>query len=132
MNRMTAQRRIVLEALSARTDHPTVDEVWGDVRETLPEISRTTVYRILETFATLRLIRKVSHPGAVARYESKTSRHHHLLCLQCGAMVDFENRALDRIKLPGRETGFRIEDYSIQFRGFCSECAKSGKSHKED
>ena len=51
---LTTQRRAVLEALALRHDDPTVDEIWADVRSTTPEISRTTVYRILEVFATAR------------------------------------------------------------------------------
>jgi Fur family peroxide stress response transcriptional regulator len=42
---MTVQRRIVLEALSKRDDHPTADQVLEDVREDLPSMSRSTVYR---------------------------------------------------------------------------------------
>jgi Fe2+ or Zn2+ uptake regulation protein len=119
---LTAQRRVVLETLP-RFSHPTVDEIWEEVQKALPEISRTTVYRILETFARLKVIRKVCHPGAVARYEDRTSRHHHLLCLRCGKMVDLVDPALDEIEIPGAETGFRIEDYSIQFHGLCRRCA---------
>lgn len=120
---LTAQRRAVLETLP-KLSHPTVDEMWDAMRKSLPEVSRTTVYRILETFAKLKIIRKVCHPDAVARYEDKTSRHHHLLCNRCGKMTDFDNPALDRIAFPGKESGFRIEDYSIQFRGLCRQCAK--------
>lgn len=125
---VTPQRRVVLEALSSRPTHPTVDEIWDEVRRSMPEISRTTVYRILETFAQLDVIRKVGHPDAAARYESRTSRHHHLLCLQCGRMEDLDDAALDKIDLPGVQTGFHIEDYSIQFRGLCSKCAAPPKS----
>lgn len=121
---LTAQRRVVLEVLYARPTHPTIDEIWDEARRIMPEISRTTVYRILETFARLRLIRKVSHPGAVARYESRTGRHHHLLCIECGRMEDLDDPSLDGIALPGSKSGFQIEDYSIQFRGLCSQCAR--------
>jgi Fur family peroxide stress response transcriptional regulator len=127
---LTAQRRAVLETLP-KLNHPTVDEIWDDVRRFMPEISRTTVYRILETFAGLRIVRKVCHPGAVARYEDKTDRHHHLLCTGCGKMTDLENPALDRIAFPGEESGFRIEDYSIQFRGLCKECAKPPRTRPQ-
>jgi len=120
---LTTQRRAVLDALASRHDHPTVDEIWADVRKTTPDISRTTVYRILEVFALLRVVRKVCHPGAMARYEIRIGRHHHLLCLDCGLIMDLEDPALDCITLPGEDSGFRIEDYSIQFRGLCSRCA---------
>jgi Fur family peroxide stress response transcriptional regulator len=123
---LTTQRRLVLEALASRGDHPTVDEIWSDVRRTAPEISRTTVYRILEVFALMRVVRKVCHPEAVARYEIRADRHHHLLCLDCGLIVDFADPALDNIVPPGAGSGFRIEDYSIQFRGLCSRCSAGG------
>jgi len=125
---LTTQRRTVLEALALRQDHPTVDEIWADVRQRTPEISRTTVYRILEVFALLRVVCKVGHPGATARYEIRIGRHHHLLCLDCGVIVDLEDPALDTITLPGKDSGFRIEDYSIQFRGLCSRCAAGSAS----
>lgn len=57
----TVQRRVVLEALSLRMDHPTADQVFDDVRKRMPEISRTTVYRVLETFVRVAVARKVCH-----------------------------------------------------------------------
>ncbi len=47
----------------------------------MPEISRTTVYRVLETLVRVGIERKVRHPGAAARYEVETHRHHHLVRL---------------------------------------------------
>jgi Fe2+ or Zn2+ uptake regulation protein len=127
---LTAQRRIVLEILPT-LNHPTVDDIWGEVRKALPEVSRTTVYRILEHFASLHIIRKVCHPGAVARYEDRTDRHHHLLCTRCGAMTDMDNPAFDQIEIPGKELGFTIEDYSIQFRGICHECSARARGRNK-
>jgi Fur family peroxide stress response transcriptional regulator len=127
---LTAQRRTVLEILPL-LNHPTVDDVWEEMRKVIPEVSRTTVYRILEQFAVLRIIRKACHPGAVARYEDRTDRHHHLLCIRCGAMCDMDNPNLDLIEIPGKESGFTIEDYSIQFRGICHECSAKAAGQNE-
>ncbi len=121
---LTIQRRAVLEALSLRQDHPIADQIFDDVRKRMPEISRTTVYRVLETLVRIGAARKVCHPGAAARYEVETHRHHHLVCLNCETMVDLEDAALDSLPLPRASSGFHIEDYSIQFRGLCSECAR--------
>ena len=121
---LTAQRREVLHTLALRTDHPTADQVLDDVRKRLPQISRTTVYRVLEALARAGVVRKVCHPGPSARYELEKGRHHHLVCLGCERMVDLEDPSLDGLPLPGIISGFRIKDYSIQFRGLCSECAR--------
>ena len=121
---LTVQRRMILEALAPRTDHPTADQIVADVGRRAPEISRTTVYRTLEAFVRIGVARKVCHPGAVARYEIERGRHHHLVCLVCGRMTDFEDPRLDQLALP-KAHGFELTDYSIQFRGICAGCAKA-------
>ena len=125
---LTVQRRMILEALAPRTDHPTADEILLDVRQRAPEISRTTVYRVLEAFVRVRVARKVCHPGAVARYEILREQHHHLVCLVCGRMTDFEDPRLDKLPLPdSKSQGFELIEYSIQFRGTCADCVEGAK-----
>ena len=125
---LTVQRRMILEALAPRSDHPTADEILAEVRERAPEISRTTVYRVLEAFVRVGVARKVCHPGAAARYEIVRDRHHHLVCLVCGRMTDFEDPRLDQLPLPDSKTnGFEVADYSIQFRGICARCARAAR-----
>jgi len=121
---LTIQRRVILQALSLRADHPTADQIFDDVRRQVPEISRTTVYRALETLVRVGISRKVCHPGAAARYEIGTHRHHHLVCLHCESMIDLEDPSLDHLPLPDARSGFHIQDYSVMFRGLCSDCAR--------
>jgi Fe2+ or Zn2+ uptake regulation protein len=128
---LTAQRRVILEELSLRADHPTADQVFSRVRRQLPEISRTTVYRVLELLVRLGIARKVCHPGAAARYEMRIGRHHHLVCLACESMVDLECPALNSLPLPDVSSGFKIEDYSIQFRGLCPACARKSPVRRD-
>jgi Fur family peroxide stress response transcriptional regulator len=128
---MTVQRRAVLETLYGRHDHPTADQIYMDVSVRLPEVSRTTVYRVLETLVEVGAARKVSHPGAAARFEIHSHRHHHLVCMRCGRMVDLDDPRLDAIPLPKKGAqGFELEDYSIQFRGTCSDCARTARAPK--
>jgi Fur family peroxide stress response transcriptional regulator len=122
---LTTQRRTVLEVLLARTDHPTADQIFEVVQEQNPQVSRRTVYRVLETLAEWGLIRRVHHPGATARFDAKTHRHHHLVCIRCSKIVDLENPDLDGISLPkGRPHGFDVCDFSVQLMGMCPECRK--------
>ncbi|HVX67168.1 MAG TPA: transcriptional repressor [Bryobacteraceae bacterium] len=127
---LTIQRRLTLEALARRRDHPTADQVLEDVRKQMPEISRPTVYRVLEALVRIGVARKVCHPGAAARYETETRRHHHLVCLDCEEMVDVDAPYLDHLRLPDVRSRFHIEDYSIQFRGLCSRCARKSSSRR--
>ena len=121
---LTVQRRAVLEALMHRHDHPTADQIAEDIATLLPGVSRTTVYRVLETLVRINIARKVCHPGAAARFEVETQRHHHLVCIQCGRMSDLEDPRLDTLPFPDAVAhGFELTDYSIQFRGTCTDCA---------
>ncbi len=125
---LTSQRRAVLEVLLARSDHPTADQIFETVRARSPQISRRTVYRVLDTLAELGLIRRVHHPGATVRYDAKTYRHHHLVCLFCNAIVDWESPDFDDLALPkGKPHGFEVSDFSVQLSGICPECRKQKK-----
>lgn len=122
---LTVQRRAVLEALMQRHDHPTADQIAEDVALRLPGVSRTTVYRVLDTLVRISLARKVCHPGAAARFEVESHRHHHLVCVECGRMIDLEDSRLDELPFPESGVhGFQLTDYSIQFRGTCAGCAR--------
>jgi len=120
---LTVQRREILKALLQRNDHPTADQVYETVKERVPGLSRTTVYRVLETLVELGVARRLHHPGANARFDGNTSRHHHLVCRICNQVIDFESPSLDRLKLPSSgQHGFRIEDYSVHVVGVCGQC----------
>jgi len=128
---LTVQRRVILEALFDREDHPTADQIFDDVKSRLPGLSRTTVYRVLETLVRVGVASKASHLGAAARFDPNTDHHHHLVCLHCDKVVDLNDPALNALPLPdAHRTGFEITDYSIHFRGTCSDCQrKMAKPH---
>ena len=89
----------------------------------LPGLSRTTVYRVLDTLVDQGFARKVQHTGAVVRFDAMTERHHHLVCERCGRLVDLDDASVPSLPLPDvRGTGFRVRDYSISFTGLCKNC----------
>jgi Fe2+ or Zn2+ uptake regulation protein len=70
----------------------------------------------------------VHHPGAAVRFDAKTDRHHHLVCVQCHKIQDFESADLDHLPLPrGKLHGFAVSDYSVQLMGVCSDCRQRRK-----
>ena len=117
---MTVQRRAVLEALAGRHDHPTADQIYDAVRRRVPGLSRTTVYRVLDTFLRIGIARRVSQPGAAVRFEARTDEHHHLVCRRCGLIEDVDLPPLPRLLRP--RTAFQITDWQVQFSGYCPDC----------
>ena len=120
---VTIQRRAVFEAILDRQDHPTAEQVYRAVRQGLPQISRMTVHRILGTFVSLGLISKTCHPGSAARFDPKIHQHHHLVCLDCGVIIDVEDPRLNHLPWPQvNSLEFAIQDYHVHFRGRCAGC----------
>ena len=120
---VTVQRRVILETVLDLANHPTADQVCEAVAQHLPGVSRTTVYRTLDTFVRLGVITKVSHPGSAVRYDGRIERHHHLVCQRCDAVIDISDDQLDRIPVPDTSSfGFEVTDCRVQLRGICRRC----------
>jgi len=116
------QRRTILETLLRRHDHPTAEQIYESVKDHIPQLSRTTVYRVLDAFAELGLVRRLDHTGS-ARFDGNVRRHHHLVCTRCRRIIDLEDQRLDRLPLPHRTIeGFEVDDFSIHFSGTCADC----------
>lgn len=123
---ITTQRKTIFEMILDRTDHPTADQVYDQVRERIHTISRTTVYRILDTLVELGLITKICHHGSAARFDPRIHQHHHLVCLHCEKIIDVDEKRLNNVAwpdVPGHE--FEIRDYHIHFRGVCAACRRT-------
>jgi Fur family peroxide stress response transcriptional regulator len=120
---VTPQRQAVLEALARRDNHPSADELFEDVKLTIPGISRTTVYRVLETLVKIGVAQKIGTHESRARFDADTSRHAHLICVGCGLLIDFDGfEARDLMRNTQDSHGFRLLNYSVQFTGLCPDC----------
>ena len=75
MQRMTDQRRVILEELRATKSHPTADELYRDVRRRLPKISLGTVYRNLDILNKAGMINKLDFGSGQSRYDADLSNH---------------------------------------------------------
>lgn len=119
----TVQRRAILGAVLDHGDHPAADEVHQMVVSRIPGVSRTTVYRTLETLVEMRLLTKAWHSGSAVRYDTCIERHHHLVCEHCDHIIDISDKKLDALSVPNTSRlGFKVSDFGVQFRGTCRRC----------
>ena len=112
----TPQRLAVLAAISAG-QHQGLDEI----RARCPEVGMVTVYRALDLFSGLGLVRRLDL-GCGTRYELAEDHHHHLICEDCGAVTEFEWCPLDLQSLPRLGDDFEVRAHSVEVYGTCSEC----------
>ncbi len=132
MERMTEQRRVILEEIRSLKTHPSADELYKQVRKRLPRISLGTVYRNLETLAKKGTVRKLEVAGTQKRFDGRIDHHHHLKCEKCSRIEDIEIEPLDVIrKLEKKLPGYVITNYRLEFEGLCPQCSKAAKNDKE-
>lgn len=132
--KFTTQRQIILQAfLDSKGNHMSAEDVYEMVRDENPDIGLATVYRSLELFTHLELLKKLDFGDGRSRYElndhNLSHSHHHLICLGCGKVTefsyDFLNEVKDKIK---KENGFNIVDYQLKFYGYCKDCVKKNRN----
>ena len=123
IQRMTIQRRVILEELRKSKEHPTADQLYQQVRRRLPRISLGTVYRNLDILSKSGLINKLEGACAQTRYDADTDKHEHIRCLQCGSIADVAADAGPELKSRiGELTGYEVTGYNLEFLGICPDC----------
>lgn len=124
--RVTAQRLAVLNAVSAR-QHSTADDLANDVRAGIGSVSRQAVFDTLGMLADRGLIRRIQPARSAARYEDRVGdNHHHLVCRECGHMVDVECAAGYRPCLEVVDDfGFYVDEAEVIYWGHCPACREA-------
>ncbi|MFC1897819.1 Fur family transcriptional regulator [Chloroflexota bacterium] len=125
--RATSQRALILEII--RRGHLDADEIYRQAQAKQPRLSLSTVYRTLQLFKKLDLVEELHFDEAHHHYEVKTSsEHYHLLCLDCGKVVEFEYPLSPKMKEDiTREKGFEIMGAEIHMTGYCPKCRQNKK-----
>lgn len=131
--RLTPQREAVLRALLAHPGrHQSAEEVLVSARQFKSEIGPATVYRTLDMFVKLGVVRRLDTHEGQARYEFNTKGeehyHHHVICLRCGAIAECNDDLLEVLEeRVSNTTGYRIADHCLQFYGYCPACQTEEK-----
>jgi len=124
--KLTWQRRVVIEAITASQSSLTPAILYAKVRQGHPNIGLVTIYRTLEILAELELVCELHGGGACHRYtigQSEQHHHHHLICSGCSLVTDFTRHNLSVLEQRlARQSRFRIDGHLLEFFGLCSAC----------
>jgi len=112
----TPQRIAVAEYVLNTVNHPTADEVWMNVRDRCPTLSRATVYNTLNLFAEKGLLRTQSFKEGVAVFDPHVAPHHHFIDEETGNVLDIPWGA---VKVTGEKSlqGLEVREYQVVLRG---------------
>src|SRR4030088_1022890 len=130
--KQTAQRDTILRTFLETRDHLSTDELHRLVQKKDMRIGYTTVYRTLKLQAGCGLASEVAFHDGIARYEHQYNRrsHHHMVCTECGASVEFFSEQVGAIEREiGHKHRYVTTRHTFQIYGVCEECRDAKKTN---
>jgi Fur family ferric uptake transcriptional regulator len=130
--RPTRERFLLLDEVLRTSGHFDADGLFAALSAKGLKASRATVYNTLDLLVECGLISRYRFGENHSRYEKAFGRprHDHLICLDCGDIIEFVNEKLERIqKEVCEDNKFRIQNSTLQIFGICSKCQKKESNH---
>lgn len=138
--KLTRQRQVILDTFLSLPRHVSAEELYAASTKINNSIGLATVYRTLHLLCQAGIVQEREFGDGQARYEivSNHKHHDHLVCLQCGKIIEFENMDIENLQEQvAREHSFMIQRHKLELYGYCKECkrsslhgARSGKEKK--
>ncbi len=124
--RVTSQRLLILRIIREGEGHMDAEELYRRATEEDPRISLSTIYRNLRLFKRIGLVEERYLGEGHHHYElRRPTQHHHLVCLGCGRVIEFECPQTEQMREDvAKANDFEITDTEVYFAGYCSSCRK--------
>ena len=117
--RLTDQRKVIAEVMSASNDHPDVDELHKRVNKIDKKISIATVYRTVKLLEESGIVEKHEFKGGKARYEESPEEHHdHLIDINSGEIIEFVDKEIEILQNKvAKKLGYKLVDHKLELYG---------------
>ncbi|WP_187647204.1 Fur family transcriptional regulator [Nitrosophilus labii] len=121
----TPQRLAILNYLNHKT-HPTIEEIFEEIRKSFPSISLATIYKNINTLKDVGIVMELN-PGGKLKYDININPHFHGVCEKCGNIEDFYDEDVikackDKLK---KSMNKNIDRLNITLSMVCEKCAKA-------
>lgn len=128
--RLTPQRLEILRILAASREHPSVEQVFEDVRKRFPTTSLATVYRNILKLKELGQVLELGFAEGGNRYDgNRPFSHPHMVCVKCRQIMDPDVENLEDLTARlAQATGFKIINHRLDFFGICPRCQQASSS----
>jgi len=123
--RLTPQRLLIISAIENSDGHVSAEEIYAQVVAKYPNVNISTVYRTLELLKELGLVTETDFgEGRVRYHPAQKGHHHHLVCTECGAVIDLDESSLSSLKrMLLREYKFNANLKHLAIFGRCDKCS---------
>lgn len=124
--KLTKQREAICEVFFAQEGHRRAEEILNDARRLDANVSLATVYRTLKLLQEYGFAHSHNFQDGQALFEpcfDINDHHDHLICTQCGRIVEFVNQEIERLQMRvAKRHGFTVTDHKMELYGLCSDC----------
>ena len=122
--KITPQRLAIVKILAGSEGHPSVEDIYREIKKDFPTMSLATVYRNIILIKSFGEVLELGFPDGSNRYDgNKPYSHPHVVCVKCKKIVDPKLDSLEDMKKEvSAETNFKILNHRLDFFGICSNC----------
>lgn len=123
--KQTKQRRSIVEIFLSMKNHISAEELHEEVKRRGHNIGLATIYRTLNLLRAADLVEQQQFADGRAVFEvlQPGEHHDHIICTNCGKVVEFHNEEIERIQAAiAEEHGFVLTHHTHELYGICSNC----------
>ena len=122
--RLTPQRLAVLKILAESTGHPSVEDIFKQVKPNFPTTSLATIYKTVNLLKEIGEVVELDFSEQSNRYDgNRPYPHPHLICTKCKTIMDPDMATVEDLsKELARKTGYEILNHRLDFFGICPRC----------
>lgn len=115
---------MILSIIERSDTHINAEEIYGQVVARYPRVNISTVYRTLELLKQLGMIYEMDLGGGRVGYHPEDKgHHHHLICRECGSVIDINESALFSVKaILLQAFNFDADLRHLAIFGLCEKC----------
>jgi Fur family ferric uptake transcriptional regulator len=122
----TRQRDEIANWFFQHKGHLSADQIYRDVKEVVPGIGFSTVYRTMTLLVEAGLVSERHFGDGEALYENVHGHHDHCICTKCGRILEFEDDTIEALQRAVAERhGFLLMSHKMELYGVCASCRET-------